>query len=143
MRRLICSLCCSLWIGLAQAESPRAAMALVMSSPEPDSSPAAIFTPATVVLTATVAATAAPAPITLYTATWCGYCRRLKARLAAAHLSYVEYDVEQSEQGRRYAQSTEYAGVPLTVVGESEVVGDDLDALRELLTQGGYAAHSL
>ncbi|MEY2863303.1 MAG: hypothetical protein RLY58_1010 [Pseudomonadota bacterium] len=151
MRRLICSLCCSLWIGLAQAESPRAAMAMafVGESPvaeAPLDAPSttvvqAVTPPVAVIAPASPAAT--PAPITLYTATWCGYCRRLKARLAAAHLSYVEYDVEQTEQGRSYARSPDYAGVPLTVAGDVEVVGDDPEALRELLSRVGYPANIL
>lgn len=30
----------------------------------------------------------------MYTTTWCGYCRRLKAHLQRAGISYVEVDIE-------------------------------------------------
>lgn len=33
--------------------------------------------------------------LTLYTTTWCGYCRRLKAQLDRAGIAYTEIDIEQ------------------------------------------------
>jgi len=32
--------------------------------------------------------------LTMYTTTWCGYCRRLKTQLDAAGIGYDEVDVE-------------------------------------------------
>ena len=34
-------------------------------------------------------------PLTMYTTTWCGYCRRLKSQLDAAGIGFREIDVEQ------------------------------------------------
>jgi mycoredoxin len=36
-----------------------------------------------------------PAPITLYSTPWCGYCHRLKGQLARAGIAFVEVDIEQ------------------------------------------------
>jgi len=33
--------------------------------------------------------------LTMYTTTWCGYCRRLKSQLDTAGIAYHEVDVEQ------------------------------------------------
>lgn len=33
--------------------------------------------------------------VTMFTTTWCGYCRRLKAQLADAGVTYQEVDVEE------------------------------------------------
>jgi mycoredoxin len=33
--------------------------------------------------------------VTMYSTTWCGYCRRLKTQLSEAGISYVEVDIEQ------------------------------------------------
>ena len=33
--------------------------------------------------------------LTMYTTTWCGYCRRLKSQLDSAGIAYREVDVEQ------------------------------------------------
>lgn len=40
-----------------------------------------------------VTATAAPA-LTIYSTTWCGYCRRLKTQLDESGIGYVEIDIE-------------------------------------------------
>lgn len=33
--------------------------------------------------------------LTMYTTTWCGYCRRLKSQFDSAGIAYREVDVEQ------------------------------------------------
>ena len=33
--------------------------------------------------------------ITMYSTTWCGYCRRLKSQLERAGIGYTEVDIEQ------------------------------------------------
>ncbi|OUE09631.1 glutaredoxin-like protein [Clavibacter michiganensis] len=37
----------------------------------------------------------APGRITMFSTTWCGYCRRLKAQLDRAGIGYDEVDIEQ------------------------------------------------
>ncbi|WP_019136481.1 mycoredoxin [Cellulomonas massiliensis] len=36
-----------------------------------------------------------PGTITMYSTTWCGYCRRLKTQLDAKGVAYTEVDIEQ------------------------------------------------
>jgi mycoredoxin len=36
----------------------------------------------------------APGTITMYTTTWCGYCRRLKSLLGREGIAYTEVDIE-------------------------------------------------
>ncbi|MBC6449741.1 mycoredoxin [Actinokineospora xionganensis] len=38
----------------------------------------------------------APSKLTMYSTTWCGYCRRLKTLLAADGIEYVEVDIEET-----------------------------------------------
>jgi mycoredoxin len=38
--------------------------------------------------------TAAPAAVTMYTTTWCGYCVRLKKLMQMAGIEYAEVDIE-------------------------------------------------
>ena len=35
--------------------------------------------------------------VTMYTTTWCGYCRRLKDGLERAGIEYAEVDIEREE----------------------------------------------
>ena len=39
--------------------------------------------------------TAAPAAVTMYTTTWCGYCVRLKKLMQREGIDYAEVDIEQ------------------------------------------------
>ncbi|TFV60892.1 mycoredoxin [Geodermatophilus sp. DF01-2] len=41
--------------------------------------------------------TAAPAVVTMYTTTWCGYCVRLKKLMQREGIEYAEVDIEQDE----------------------------------------------
>ncbi|GEN80661.1 mycoredoxin [Actinotalea fermentans] len=36
-----------------------------------------------------------PGTVTMFTTTWCGYCRRLKAQMDDAGIAYREVDVEE------------------------------------------------
>jgi len=38
----------------------------------------------------------APSKLTMYSTTWCGYCRRLKTLLTADGIEYVEVDIEET-----------------------------------------------
>ncbi|MDM7854188.1 mycoredoxin [Cellulomonas alba] len=46
-----------------------------------------------------------PGTITMYTTTWCGYCRRLKTQLASAGIGYTEIDVEDHEDAASLVES--------------------------------------
>lgn len=37
----------------------------------------------------------APGSVTMFTTTWCGYCRRLKAQMTEAGVPFTEVDVEE------------------------------------------------
>ena len=38
----------------------------------------------------------APAKVTMYSTTWCGYCRRLKSQLERDGIEYAEVDIERT-----------------------------------------------
>jgi mycoredoxin len=35
-----------------------------------------------------------PAPVTMYSTIWCGYCRRLKVQMEREGIAYLEVDIE-------------------------------------------------
>ncbi len=39
-----------------------------------------------------------PTTVTMYSTTWCGYCRRLKSQMEREGISYVEVDIEQDPE---------------------------------------------
>ena len=44
-------------------------------------------------------------PLTMYTTTWCGYCRRLKRQLAADGIEMTEVDIEQDPAAADFVMS--------------------------------------
>ncbi|AXI01939.1 glutaredoxin family protein [Aquirhabdus parva] len=81
--------------------------------------------------------------IHLYTATWCGYCKHLKASLDASGAPYLDHDVENSVEGKRYAEENHISGVPVTVVGHETVDGLDVDRLQSVFYHAGYDVKGL
>jgi mycoredoxin len=49
-----------------------------------------------------------PAPITLYSTPWCGYCHRLKGQLARAGIAFVEVDIEQQPDGAEIVEKANH-----------------------------------
>jgi glutaredoxin len=69
----------------------------------------------------------APSPprnmnVTLYSAAWCGYCRRAKAYLAQNGIAYDDIDVD-TPDGRAAFEQVGKDGVPLLVSGKKRVRG--------------------
>jgi mycoredoxin len=44
-------------------------------------------------------------PLTMYTTTWCGYCRRLKSQLAREGIEIIEVDIEREPDAAEYVMS--------------------------------------
>lgn len=77
-------------------------------------------------------------PVTIYTTSWCPYCRAAKSLLASKGVAFTEIDVDGKPELRR--DMTERAGgrtsVPQIFIGTQHVGGSDdvhaLDARGEL-----------
>lgn len=44
-------------------------------------------------------------PLTMYTTTWCGYCRRLKSQLAREGIAITEVDIERDGAAAEYVET--------------------------------------
>ncbi|WP_454049553.1 mycoredoxin [Cellulomonas sp. Marseille-Q8402] len=42
--------------------------------------------------------------VTMYSTTWCGYCRRLKTQLDSAGIAYAEVDIEQTPDAAAFVE---------------------------------------
>ena len=51
--------------------------------------------------------------VVLYATSWCGYCQKTRELLAEQRIQYFEYDIEESEEGRRQYRELNGSGVPL------------------------------
>ncbi|GAA1641434.1 mycoredoxin [Georgenia ruanii] len=43
--------------------------------------------------------------ITMYSTTWCGYCRRLKSQLESEGIPYTEVNIEEDEASATFVES--------------------------------------
>lgn len=81
--------------------------------------------------------------VTLFTATWCGYCNKLKERLDASNVSYVDYDIERSPQGKMYYAQSQFEGVPIMVIDGTTIAGYDMNKMPRAFADAGYSVNGL
>jgi len=79
-------------------------------------------------------ATSEPASrVRIFTATWCGYCKRAKAYLNGHNIAYDELDIETPEGLKAYAQAGGGRGVPWLIAGNQHVLGFSERAYESVL----------
>ena len=82
--------------------------------------------------------TAAPAAVTMYTTTWCGYCVRLKKLMQREGISFAEVDIER-EPGAADVVMHANGGnrtVPTLVFADgSALTNPSIDQVRSQLAQ--------
>ena len=61
--------------------------------------------------------------VVMYSAVWCGVCKRAKSYLREKRIPFHEYDVEKSAKGRRDFKRLKRRGVPLLLVGDTRLNG--------------------
>ena len=49
--------------------------------------------------------TRAPETLTMYSTTWCGYCRRLKAQLEREGIEFTIVDIEETPEAAEFVMS--------------------------------------
>lgn len=80
---------------------------------------------------------AGAAKVKLYTASWCGYCKKARAYLQARGTPFDELDVETSAQGQSEYRSLGGRGVPVILVGNQRMDGYSEGGLAGMLKQAG------
>ncbi len=73
--------------------------------------------------------------VILYATTWCGYCKKTRAFLAENNIKYIEYDIEESEEGRKQHQALGGKGVPVLDVKGTVVYGYSVKNMKLALTE--------
>lgn len=62
-------------------------------------------------------------PVVMYSASWCGVCKRAMAYFKAKDIPYQDYDVENSAKGRADFKRLGGRGVPIILVGDARMNG--------------------
>jgi mycoredoxin len=75
-------------------------------------------------------------PLTMYTTTWCAFCKRLKRQLAADGIEIAEVDIEQDPAAAEYVMSVNggFQTVPTVVFPDgSALTNPSAAAVKERL----------
>lgn len=63
------------------------------------------------------------ARVTMYSTSWCGYCRQAREYFRAERIPFTEHDIEESASARAAYDRLGAGGVPLIKVGERTMNG--------------------
>jgi glutaredoxin len=64
-----------------------------------------------------------PKKVVMYSAVWCGICKKAKNYFQRKGIAFKEYDIETSDKGRRDYKRLNGSGVPLILVGKQRMSG--------------------
>jgi mycoredoxin len=81
-----------------------------------------------------------PEQITMYSTTWCGYCKRLKSQLDREGIGYVEIDVEEVPEAADYVMSVNNGNRTVPTVVVQRTGGDQVAMTNPSLAQVKAAA---
>ena len=70
--------------------------------------------------------------VVMYSAVWCGVCRRAKQYFQANKIPFSEYDVETSAKGKADFTRLKGQGVPIILVGKKRMNGFDPTRFKQL-----------
>lgn len=78
------------------------------------------------------------AQVIILTASWCGYCNKLRQYLQSNQIKFTEYDIEHSNMGYQLYRSLGGKGIPVVKIGNNVVYGYNPDAMKQILNESGY-----
>lgn len=61
--------------------------------------------------------------VTMYSASWCGYCKKARAYFQDNKILFTEYDIEKNSQAKRRYEQLGGSGVPLLVAKRKQMQG--------------------
>jgi glutaredoxin len=61
--------------------------------------------------------------VIMYSAVWCGMCKKAKNYFQEKNIKYTEYDIEKSSKGKRDYKKLNGKGVPIILVGKKRMNG--------------------
>ena len=90
----------------------------------------------------TAAALPDAAPVTMFTTTWCGYCRRLKSQMEREGIGFTEVDIEEEPGTAEYVMSVNGGNqtVPtLLFTDGSALTNPSIDQVKAQLSRASEA----
>jgi glutaredoxin len=69
----------------------------------------------------------------VYSSTTCTFCKQLKAYLDEQNISYEERNIDESEEARQELAKMGIMSVPLTVIGDKQILGFNPNRIKKAL----------
>ena len=73
--------------------------------------------------------------VVMYSAVWCGYCKKARKYFLANNIPFKEYDVEESRKGKRDYKKLKAKGVPIILVGDKRLNGFSPSSFESIYAQ--------
>jgi glutaredoxin len=73
--------------------------------------------------------------VIMYSATWCGVCKKARRYFQQQNIPFEEYDVEKSAKGKQDYQALRGNGVPIVLVGETRMNGFSVGQFERIYRQ--------
>ncbi|HTL51650.1 MAG TPA: glutaredoxin family protein [Planctomycetota bacterium] len=70
--------------------------------------------------------------VVMYSAEWCGVCRKAKQYFAEKHISYTDYDIDTDPKGKADYENLDAHGVPVILVGNRRMNGFSAGGFEQL-----------
>lgn len=70
--------------------------------------------------------------VVMYSAPWCGVCKKAKQYFAEKNIAYTEYDIESSARAKADFEKIGGRGVPVILVGKSRMNGFSAGGFEQL-----------
>ena len=74
--------------------------------------------------------------VTMYSTSWCGYCKRAKRYFIDNAIPFVEYDIEKNAKAQREYQKLGASGVPVILFKKRRLNGFSADAFDSFYNEG-------
>ncbi len=75
---------------------------------------------------------AARGPVTMYSTSWCGYCKKAIKYFKDNKVAYVERDVEKDPSARRAYDALGGKGIPIILVGQKRMNGFSVSGFEHI-----------
>lgn len=73
--------------------------------------------------------------VIMLAAWWCPYCYQARRYFQNNNISYCEYDMENSEEGKRLYNDVNGQGIPVLLIGDYQINGFDEKSIETALSE--------
>jgi glutaredoxin len=73
--------------------------------------------------------------VIMLSAWWCPYCHKARNYLLSNDISYCEYDMEHSKEGKKLYEEAGGRGIPVLLIGNQQINGFDEQSIEIALSE--------